>query len=281
MTKGDKDDLPTLTLDEATPEAIAKRLQALRSLIPPTAKTLTDADLVRFLVARQFHIERTVEMVSVYVKWRSDFKIDAIPMPGPGVPYLMSIRKFATIPDVNYEIDHPNLKEEFKKFRAAQGGGGLHGVSKDGLPLMIERLGGYQVRRLAQLCPPEVFKDFNIVTNEFVFNVVMGEAQERKGAPVGQVILPLGSCAEPLTYNTSWSRSLIALAWVSLNFTSRYLMCCLSLKNIYSQCKTGNYAPKSLGRTQSKYVPGTPWETLCRECSYILYRCLGHHQSVA
>lgn len=198
MTKQEDMGPPTLTLDEATPDVVAHRIRAVRELLP--AKTLTDDDLTRFLVARQFHVEKTVDMVSAYEQWRAENNVDKIPMPGPQVPYLMSIRKLFTIPDVNYEIDHPNLKEEFKKFRPAQGGGGLHGVSKTGLPLMIERLGGYQVRRLAETCPPEVFKDFNIVTNEFVFNVVMREATERKGTPVGQVNGPASFPHTSLTY---------------------------------------------------------------------------------
>ncbi len=176
----------TLSLDEATPEAISERTAAVRSLVPG-AKSLTDEDIHRFLVARQFHVEKTSEMVIAYLKWRLDEAIDETPMPGPDYPFLMSIRKLSSVPDVNYEMDHPNLREDFKKFRSAQGGGGVHGFSKDGLPLMIERLGGYHVRRLAESCPPEAFRDFNIVTNEFIFNIVMKEASERKGQPVGQV----------------------------------------------------------------------------------------------
>jgi hypothetical protein len=101
----------------------------------------------------------------------------------------MSVRKCGSLPDVNFEGEHPNLRADFKKFRPAQGGGGVHGFAKDGMPLVIERVGGYEVKMLADLCNEDTFRDFNVFNYEFLYGPILREATLRKGEPVEAINL--------------------------------------------------------------------------------------------
>lgn len=102
---------------------------------------------------------------------------------------MMSVRKCGSLPEVNYQEHHPNLRADFKKFRPAQGGGGVHGFSKDGMPVVIERIGGYEVKMLAELCNEDTFRDWNVFNYEFLYGPILREATLRKGEPVEAVNL--------------------------------------------------------------------------------------------
>jgi hypothetical protein len=151
----------TLPIDSATPEQIAERIQALRAIFD-NHKSFADRDLKRFLIARQYDVEKAKAMLDNYVAWRAENKADELPeYDGKETPYLMSTRKlhgirkssiisikynqFAKLhisADVNYDPNAPNVRPDIAKFYPATGGAAVHGYDKKGRPIYIERLGG-------------------------------------------------------------------------------------------------------------------------------------------
>jgi hypothetical protein len=141
------------------------------------------------LIARKYNLEKTIDMVNGYLDWRIEKRIDEWPLPGdqPDVPYLVHMRKFKNIPDINYSLDQLGLPENFRRFYPVYGNAGFHGVDRDGRPLHIARVGATNVRKIADLCSPETFEEFQIKVHEFTFRKVFKEASELKSAPVESV----------------------------------------------------------------------------------------------
>lgn len=83
----------TIPIDAATPEQIAERIQSLRAVFE-NHSSFADRDLKRFLVARQYDVEKAKAMLENYVAWRADNKADDLPeYDGKDPPFLMSTRK--------------------------------------------------------------------------------------------------------------------------------------------------------------------------------------------
>jgi hypothetical protein len=180
----------TLSIDDATPEQIAGRIASLRAKLSsvPEATALRDADIQRFLIARQYDLDKSLLMLQNYFTWKKELKIDEIPLSnGSTVPYLISTRKLHGIPDSNYDPTLPGVREDFAKFYPATGGGCYHGYDKQGRPLYIDRLGAFEVRQFAETCSPETFRDFFIRNFEFMFKSVVPEAVKATGKPVEQL----------------------------------------------------------------------------------------------
>ena len=137
-------------------------------------KILDETTIKRFLIARSYDVQKTVDMIQNYLEFRRINDIDSIKPPnGIDIPFTMSVRKLYR--DSNYDSNAIGLKEEFRKFYPATGGMGAHGYDLQGHPILIELLGKYNVKKMAELCDPEVLKDFCILNNEFLFGQVMAE----------------------------------------------------------------------------------------------------------
>ena len=172
----------TTSLDNLSPEFVSEKLIQLRGVL---STSLDDATLTRFLIARQFQIDKTQEMILNYLKWRNEHHIDELPIPnGINVPFLISLRKYQMYPDVNYNPNAQGVEPEFRKFAPYTGGSCYHGFDRDHNPIAIERLGSMNVKKLAETCPPEVFMDFHVKNHEFLFNQLMKEASDRSGKNV-------------------------------------------------------------------------------------------------
>jgi hypothetical protein len=174
-------------------QVIDERIQSLRAAMGEKADSQSDSDLQRFLIARKYNLENAKEMLNAYLDWRVEKDMDNLPIPGDveGAPYLMHLRKYKNLSDVNYTVDQENLPEQFAKFYPAYGGAGFHGVDKIGRPIYIARIGATKVRKLAELCTPETMEEYQIVAHEFVYRKVFKEAADMKGEPVEQVQITL------------------------------------------------------------------------------------------
>ncbi|KAJ3182913.1 cytosolic factor, phosphatidylinositol/phosphatidylcholine transfer protein [Gaertneriomyces sp. JEL0708] len=172
-------------LNNLTPEQESAAVSELRELLGDQGSRYDDRTLLRFLIARQLNAQKAKEMLEGYSAWREKDGIDKLPLPGiNGNPVMQNVRGFQSVPDSNWDLNAPDMPEEFKVFGPYMGGGCFHKVDKEGFPIFIERTGYHDVKGLAQKCPPNVMLDWHVRNNEFVINVIMPECEKRLGKPV-------------------------------------------------------------------------------------------------
>jgi hypothetical protein len=171
-------------------EVVIQRIAEVRSRMQSAVSSLTDADLQRFLMFHKYNLETAIEAIEKYLRWREEKRLDELQLrpDGINVPHILHVRKFTGImEDANFTKDQPCLPKEYKRFYEAQGGGGIHGVDKEGRPIYIARIGQYNVQKLADTCPAEVFENYHIRAYEFVYKVILPEASRLKGGPIEQI----------------------------------------------------------------------------------------------
>jgi len=162
----------------------SEKIQAIRNNFP--SEKLDDATISRFLIARNNDIQKTTDMINNYLVFKKAYNIDNIRYPnGIDVPFTISVRKFAT--DANYDVNAVGVKEEFKRFYPATGGMGVHGVDKHGHPILIELMGKYNVKKMAELCEAEDLKQLCILNNEFIFGPLVQECSRMHGRRIEKV----------------------------------------------------------------------------------------------
>ncbi|KAJ3411965.1 cytosolic factor, phosphatidylinositol/phosphatidylcholine transfer protein [Chytridiales sp. JEL 0842] len=173
-------------------------MEDLRRLVGPDSKH-DDASLQRFLTARQGNAAKAYEMLVECDRWRRDEKIDELPMYGsPGAPFLCNVRGFQSNPDTNVQLDHENTPPEFKKFFPFMGGFSFHKLDKEGRPIMIERLGKFDIKGLYQHCTVDSLMDQHIRNQEYGIRVVMLEASKRAGRVIDKLYMPALSLLKAL-----------------------------------------------------------------------------------
>jgi hypothetical protein len=69
----------TLKVGSATPDQIKQRMSAVRANI--AGLKMDDLELHRFLIARQYDVEKTTQMINGYYDWRKVNNIDSLKMP--------------------------------------------------------------------------------------------------------------------------------------------------------------------------------------------------------
>ncbi|KAJ3027385.1 hypothetical protein HDV00_011223 [Rhizophlyctis rosea] len=166
-----------------TEEQKAKAVADLRAVLSPEdSEGHDDNELLRFLIARSLDITAAHEMFKNYLQWRRTSPIANPPMPGlDGQPLQTCIRGFQSLPDGDWDIDHPLMPESFRKFYPCIGGGCFHKLAKDGSPVFIERTGIHDVKGLAVKCSEETIIDWHVRNQEFIFEILMKECSERAG----------------------------------------------------------------------------------------------------
>ncbi|KAI9350476.1 CRAL-TRIO domain-containing protein [Zopfochytrium polystomum] len=103
---------------------------------------------------------------------------------GEGIPFLASVRGYKTVPDVDVDMNDPRHSPYFAKMYKCMGGLSFHKFDKDGLPLVIERVGLYDSRRLAHICTLDALLELHTDLQEYLFRKLMPEASDRKGTLV-------------------------------------------------------------------------------------------------
>lgn len=69
----------TLKVGSATADQIKQRMSAVRANID--GLKMDDLELHRFLIARQYDVEKTTQMINGYYEWRKTNNIDSLKMP--------------------------------------------------------------------------------------------------------------------------------------------------------------------------------------------------------
>ena len=106
-------------------------------------------------------------MFQNYLKWRRESSIANPPLPTvDGQPLQTCVRGFKTVPDGDWDINHPLTPEKFRKFYPNMGGGCFHKFAKDGMPIFIERTGLHDVKGLAVNCSEETMIDWHVRNQE-------------------------------------------------------------------------------------------------------------------
>lgn len=169
---------------ETTHNIPAETINAIRRNFP--FEELDDDTIVRFLTARNNDIPKTTDMIQNYLLYKQTYNVDSIKPPnGKDIPYTLAVRKLHN--DVNYDVNAVGVREEFKKFYPATGGMAIHGMDMQGHPILIELLGKYDVKKMAELCDPEALKQLCILNNEFIFGKILDDCTLIHGSKVERV----------------------------------------------------------------------------------------------
>ncbi|KAK4788212.1 hypothetical protein SAY86_019531 [Trapa natans] len=100
--------------------------------------------LLRFLRMRDFDFSKAKEMFVNYLKWREDYRVDAIPK------------------EFKYE-EHAEVKKCYPH--------GFHGVDKWGRPVYVERIGMVDLNTLLQVTTIERFVKYHVSEQEKTLNL--------------------------------------------------------------------------------------------------------------
>ncbi|KAJ3054770.1 cytosolic factor, phosphatidylinositol/phosphatidylcholine transfer protein [Rhizophlyctis rosea] len=174
--------MSSVDIHNLTDKQKTKAIADLRAALGPGNEKHDDRELLRFLVARSLDIPATTQMFQNYLKWRQESPIANPPLPTvDGNPLQTCVRGFQTVPDGDWDINHPLTPEKFKKFYPNMGGGCFHKFAKDGMPVFIERTGLHDVKGLAVNCSEETMIDWHVRNQEFIFEILMKEASQRSG----------------------------------------------------------------------------------------------------
>ncbi len=175
-----------MTKMDKTHSIPAESINAIRRNFP--FEKLDDDTISRFLIARNNDITKTTDMIQNYFLYKQTYHVDAIKPPnGKDIPYTLTVRKLRN--DVNYDVNAVGVPEEFKKFYPATGGMAVHGMDMQGHPVLIELLGKYNVKKMAELCEPEALKKLCILNNEFLFGQILDECSQIHGSRVQRVFM--------------------------------------------------------------------------------------------
>lgn len=175
-----------MTKKDGDMDISAESINAIKKNFP--SERLDDDTIIRFLIARNCDVKKTTDMIRNYLEFRKINNVASIKPPnGVDVPYTMSVRKLSK--DANYDVDAVGISEKFKKFHSATGGMGVHGMDLQGRPILIEQLGKYNVKKMAELCDPEALKQLCILNNEFIFGAVLKECSRIHGRKIDKVFV--------------------------------------------------------------------------------------------
>ncbi|KAJ3084920.1 hypothetical protein HK102_000514, partial [Quaeritorhiza haematococci] len=175
-------------IDSSDSSSLDVAVADFRRALGPDNEKYDDAELARFLGARQLNVDKAHAMLLATVAWRAKMKVDSFPVPTitPGAPVPNHVRGFDCVPDTTVIHSDPVFPESYGKFLCYLGGGCYHKVDGEGNPLYIEHIGAIDAKNLAYHCPLDQMIDFHIRCQEFLFKVVMEECTRKTGRIIDQ-----------------------------------------------------------------------------------------------
>ena len=151
-----------------------------------------DHSLKRFLYARQLDVEKAMALAVACLEYRKEHNLDAVPIPvelnGP-IPFIVTLRRYPDLPEVDWTPEHPQMPPSLARMWQYMGGNAFHGVSKQGEPVFIDRVGLTDVKGLAQNCTINVMKEYHVRNHEYLINVVMQKQSERFNKVIDKVCM--------------------------------------------------------------------------------------------
>ncbi|KAJ8659062.1 hypothetical protein O0I10_005100 [Lichtheimia ornata] len=160
------DQHPVLT-DEKKKELLHTFRQSLEDV--PDSHRFTDTDAAK----KQF--------VMSY-NWRKDNHIDRLPCATRQnkLPLLVNVRGYDAIDDGNVE-SKPGLSQTAIRIANCMGGDCFHKVDREGHPIMIDRTGYHDAKKLCHEVSIDEISIFQTASNEFLNRVIMPECSQKAG----------------------------------------------------------------------------------------------------
>ncbi|KAI8993464.1 CRAL-TRIO domain-containing protein [Pilobolus umbonatus] len=157
----------------------------LRQSLSKSLKDLPENLLILYLEANVWNMNDARTQLLDTIEWREKMDIDHIPVATKynKLPPLVACRGYKYIDDCNFAAS-PEMSESVIRVTSFTGGDCLHKFDKEGHPLLIDRTGYHNTKKMANDATSLEITNFYIAINEFLRRVILPESAEISGKDI-------------------------------------------------------------------------------------------------